>query len=138
MHVRGSKIAGVATGSLGADRSKIAKQFVASHKSIKVLDYGRKVISPGLIDVHVHMDEPGRVHWEGERERKWFILVYGSCLPFGGIQLSRGAAQGELACTRACHPPLARCTAPCCEVKPRPDLMQCFFAAPSLLNAMPH
>ena len=30
-----------------------------------ILNYGQDVISPGLIDTHVHMDEPGREHWEG-------------------------------------------------------------------------
>ncbi|KAJ8490274.1 hypothetical protein OPV22_011995 [Ensete ventricosum] len=31
----------------------------------KVVDYGDAVIMPGLIDVHAHLDEPGRVEWEG-------------------------------------------------------------------------
>uniref|UniRef100_A0A804HM47 allantoinase n=1 Tax=Musa acuminata subsp. malaccensis TaxID=214687 RepID=A0A804HM47_MUSAM len=31
----------------------------------KVVDYGNAVIMPGLIDVHAHLDEPGRVEWEG-------------------------------------------------------------------------
>ncbi|KAF6265397.1 allantoinase [Scenedesmus sp. NREL 46B-D3] len=30
-----------------------------------VVDYKYAVISPGVIDVHVHMNEPGREHWEG-------------------------------------------------------------------------
>ncbi|KAK9811373.1 hypothetical protein WJX72_002753 [[Myrmecia] bisecta] len=30
-----------------------------------VLDYGNLIVSPGLIDTHVHLDEPGRTHWEG-------------------------------------------------------------------------
>ena len=29
------------------------------------LDYGAAVLSPGLVDVHVHMNEPGRADWEG-------------------------------------------------------------------------
>ncbi|KAG0613438.1 hypothetical protein M758_6G102600 [Ceratodon purpureus] len=33
----------------------------------RVLDYGNAVIMPGLIDVHVHLNEPGRVEWEGFR-----------------------------------------------------------------------
>lgn len=28
--------------------------------------YGSKVVGPGLIDVHVHINEPGRVDWEGK------------------------------------------------------------------------
>ncbi|XP_078168683.1 allantoinase isoform X1 [Carex rostrata] len=30
-----------------------------------VLDYGDAVVMPGLIDVHAHLDEPGREKWEG-------------------------------------------------------------------------
>lgn len=30
-----------------------------------MIDYGSAVISPGVIDVHVHMNEPGREDWEG-------------------------------------------------------------------------
>ncbi len=30
-----------------------------------ILDYGDLYLSPGLIDTHVHMDEPGRTEWEG-------------------------------------------------------------------------
>ena len=32
-----------------------------------VYDYSDAVLSPGLVDLHVHMDEPGREHWEGTR-----------------------------------------------------------------------
>jgi allantoinase len=28
-------------------------------------DYGNAVLSPGLVDVHVHLNEPGRTDWEG-------------------------------------------------------------------------
>ncbi|XP_068645585.1 allantoinase-like [Aristolochia californica] len=30
-----------------------------------VVDYGDAVVMPGLIDVHAHLDEPGREEWEG-------------------------------------------------------------------------
>lgn len=33
----------------------------------EVLDVGSLVVSPGVIDVHVHMNEPGRMDWEGIR-----------------------------------------------------------------------
>lgn len=29
------------------------------------VDFGDKVIMPGLIDTHVHINEPGRTQWEG-------------------------------------------------------------------------
>jgi hypothetical protein len=31
---------------------------------VQVTDYGDFVISPGLVDVHVHLNEPGRETWE--------------------------------------------------------------------------
>jgi allantoinase len=31
----------------------------------EVIDYGNLVISPGLVDSHVHANEPGRTEWEG-------------------------------------------------------------------------
>ena len=30
-----------------------------------VHDFGYKIIIPGLVDTHVHINEPGRTHWEG-------------------------------------------------------------------------
>ncbi|KAL3162052.1 hypothetical protein ABBQ38_009118 [Trebouxia sp. C0009 RCD-2024] len=49
------------------DRMQALKQEAAAlHRELnKVYDYGDAVLSPGLVDLHVHMDEPGREHWEG-------------------------------------------------------------------------
>lgn len=33
--------------------------------SCQVFDYGEHVIMPGLVDSHVHINEPGRTEWEG-------------------------------------------------------------------------
>ena len=30
-----------------------------------VIDVGDLVVSPGLVDAHVHVNEPGRTEWEG-------------------------------------------------------------------------
>ncbi len=32
---------------------------------IEVRDFGDQYILPGLIDAHIHINEPGRTHWEG-------------------------------------------------------------------------
>src|SRR3954451_23524116 len=29
------------------------------------LDVGKNVVMPGIIDAHVHLNEPGRTQWEG-------------------------------------------------------------------------
>lgn len=31
----------------------------------EIIDYGKLTIIPGLVDTHVHINEPGREHWEG-------------------------------------------------------------------------
>jgi allantoinase len=51
VHVRGEIIADVTPAS--------------SPASGTVLDVGDAVVSPGLVDIHVHVNEPGRTHWEG-------------------------------------------------------------------------
>lgn len=30
-----------------------------------MIDVGNLVIMPGIVDSHVHINEPGRTHWEG-------------------------------------------------------------------------
>ncbi|GMH37446.1 hypothetical protein BSKO_05319 [Bryopsis sp. KO-2023] len=35
------------------------------NSSIRVIDYGNAVLAPGIIDPHVHLNEPGREKWEG-------------------------------------------------------------------------
>ena len=32
---------------------------------VEVYDAGEKVVMPGLVDTHVHLNEPGRTEWEG-------------------------------------------------------------------------
>src|SRR4029077_14306252 len=42
---------------------------VRSHDDIpssaNVYDAGKSVVMPGLVDTHVHINEPGRTDWEG-------------------------------------------------------------------------
>jgi allantoinase len=37
----------------------------SSEPDIEVIDYGELVLMPGLVDTHVHINEPGRTSWEG-------------------------------------------------------------------------
>ncbi|KAG0474631.1 hypothetical protein HPP92_014317 [Vanilla planifolia] len=53
--IKGGRIASVISG----DRK--SSEFPRKH----VVDYGDAVVMPGLVDVHVHLDEPGRTEWEG-------------------------------------------------------------------------
>ncbi|WVY95028.1 hypothetical protein V8G54_034116 [Vigna mungo] len=61
---------GIISGSVEIKEGKIisvtegyGKQGNSKHE--EVIDYGDAVVMPGLIDVHVHLDEPGRTAWEG-------------------------------------------------------------------------
>ncbi|XP_063705041.1 allantoinase [Culicoides brevitarsis] len=39
--------------------------LLMSSRGLNVVDYGNLMILPGLIDSHVHINEPGRTDWEG-------------------------------------------------------------------------
>ncbi|MFM7216789.1 MAG: allantoinase AllB [Bacteroidota bacterium] len=45
--------------------TKILLEKLASTKTLPVKDYGDSFIMPGLIDCHVHINDPGRTDWEG-------------------------------------------------------------------------
>ena len=38
-----------------------------SPENAPVHDYGNHLLLPGLVDPHVHINEPGRTEWEGYR-----------------------------------------------------------------------
>ncbi|XVE51319.1 hypothetical protein DITRI_Ditri02bG0030500 [Diplodiscus trichospermus] len=47
------------------DIVSIVKDKDWNGRSKQVVDYGNAVVMPGLIDVHAHLDDPGRAEWEG-------------------------------------------------------------------------
>jgi allantoinase len=47
------------------DGGRIADVLDWSETPPGILDVGDFVVSPGIVDCHVHMNEPGRVEWEG-------------------------------------------------------------------------
>jgi allantoinase len=59
--------AGVRAASVRVDDGRIAE--VADHERpgdrAATIDLGDRVLMPGLIDTHVHINEPGRTEWEG-------------------------------------------------------------------------
>ncbi len=59
---------GVVAATLLLEHGKIAailREKLAATKELPVTNLGDSVIMPGLIDCHVHMNEPGRTEWEG-------------------------------------------------------------------------
>lgn len=63
--VERGKIKRVARLNAADGPSAKAQARAAARSGTEVEDFGSAIISPGLIDVHVHMNEPGRVEWEG-------------------------------------------------------------------------
>lgn len=61
---------GIISGTVEINGGRIVSVLEEDHwqKSVKnqqVIDYGNAVIMPGLVDVHAHLDDPGREEWEG-------------------------------------------------------------------------
>ncbi|CAG8634072.1 12497_t:CDS:2 [Gigaspora margarita] len=44
---------------------KLSIDSYDSLENIKFIDAGNNIVMPGLIDAHVHLNEPGRTDWEG-------------------------------------------------------------------------
>jgi allantoinase len=49
----------------GRIRDVLAGDAPALPRDMPVVDVGRSAVSPGLVDSHVHVNEPGRTDWEG-------------------------------------------------------------------------
>jgi len=43
-------------------------EYNVSPLRVPMEDVGASVVMPGLVDSHVHINEPGRTAWEGQRE----------------------------------------------------------------------
>ncbi|CAI0589751.1 unnamed protein product [Linum tenue] len=61
---------GVVSGAVEVKEGKIAsvvkgEDWKGDSKTKQIIDYGDAVVMPGLVDVHVHLDDPGRTEWEG-------------------------------------------------------------------------
>jgi allantoinase len=87
-------------------RDVVAPDRVSAHA--KVLDFGDAAILPGLVDTHVHINEPGRTGWEGfatatrAAAAGGYVLLVDmplNCLPattrVGALEAKRNAAHGK-------------------------------------------
>ncbi|KAK9681942.1 hypothetical protein RND81_10G038600 [Saponaria officinalis] len=61
---------GVISGAVEIKDGKIVtvvrqEDWRGNEKRVQIIDFGEAVVMPGLIDVHAHLDDPGRDDWEG-------------------------------------------------------------------------
>lgn len=72
IHVRGGMVAGTYLSSRASesDIDRVIAPVAGGNGSyaIPVIDYRGYVVGPGVVDVHVHMNEPGRSEWETMRQ----------------------------------------------------------------------
>src|SRR6187401_3685022 len=57
--------AGIGPATVLIDGERIAEVVLEPEALPGALDFGNWVIGPGLVDCHVHVNEPGRTEWEG-------------------------------------------------------------------------
>lgn len=60
-----SRIYKIYEGAINTDEAVAAAARTVDHLGGKVVDVGSLVVSPGVVDVHAHLNEPGRRDWEG-------------------------------------------------------------------------
>src|ERR1035438_6185605 len=76
--------------------------------SAEMIDFGARALLPGLVDTHVHINEPGRTEWEGFATATRAAAAGGittlvdmplNCLPetttVAALELKRAAAAGQ-------------------------------------------
>ena len=68
--IRGRRVLtpnGMRAASIHIDHGRIARvgAWDESPRDVEVIDAGDNIVMPGVIDTHVHVNEPGRTEWEG-------------------------------------------------------------------------
>jgi allantoinase len=108
--IRGELIEAIVPWSPPASASPSGSPSPSLFESAPVTDLGDLVIAPGLVDCHVHMNEPGRTEWEGFATATRAAAAGGvtslvdmplNCLPVtttgAALEAKRAAAAGQLA-----------------------------------------
>ena len=56
---------GIRPATVLLDGERIAEVVLGERQVAGAVDFGDRVLAPGLVDCHVHINEPGRAEWEG-------------------------------------------------------------------------
>lgn len=56
---------GVQEATVLVEGERIAEVVLGPNRVANAVDFGDRVLGPGLVDCHVHVNEPGRTEWEG-------------------------------------------------------------------------
>jgi allantoinase len=101
---------GIAPAALLVEHDRIAALcgWDAAPPAAELRDFGDSLLLPGLVDSHMHIDEPGRTEWEGFRTATEAAAAGGvttlvdmplNCVPetidVNALEAKRGAAQGQ-------------------------------------------
>ena len=65
MQVKDGRIAAVKAINGEASKANLTHAAFLLTGLTTILDFDDLVVAPGLIDTHVHMNQPGRTSWEG-------------------------------------------------------------------------
>src|SRR5436190_16079832 len=63
--LRSRNVVGYGAASIHIEGEKIVAIRDYEDSSPDAIDYGDLVLMPGVVDSHVHVNEPGRTEWEG-------------------------------------------------------------------------
>jgi allantoinase len=84
--VRGGKVVtpeGIVRADIGVERGKIVRVAASiDDEAEKTLNASGRYVFPGIIDAHVHFNEPGRTDWEGLSSGSAALAAGGGCCFF--------------------------------------------------------
>src|ERR671930_99413 len=90
-----SELEDIPNGALGVSQGKIIEygKFKNVRRIGNIVDFGDKVISPGLIDTHVHLPQYDVVAMDGYELLEWLDkYIFPAEKRFESLQVARGAA----------------------------------------------
>ena len=110
--IRSRRVAGLGAASVHVEGGRIVAlaAFDAVPAGAELHDFGDALVMPGVVDTHVHLNEPGRTEWEGFRSATEAAAAGGTTtlvdMPLNSVpatttvealRIKREAARGQVA-----------------------------------------